>query len=42
MLRERKAMRKAKLYVMETENIEGEIKQTGKTINKQVRLRLEI
>jgi uncharacterized protein YajQ (UPF0234 family) len=41
-LRERKARRQAKLYVIEAENVEGEIEQTGKNIKNQLSLRHEI
>ena len=41
-LRERKARRQAKLYTLMEENIEGEMEQTGKIIEKQVYLREEI
>lgn len=41
-LRERKARRQAKLYALKTENIEGEMDQTGRNIEKQLYLRQEI
>jgi hypothetical protein len=41
-LRERKARRQAKLYALKTENIEGEMEQTGKNIEKQLCIRQEI
>jgi len=41
-LREKKARRQAKLYVLEAENIKGEMEQTGGNINKQIYLRDEI
>lgn len=41
-LREKKARRQANLYVLEAENIEGEMEQTGKNIEKQLYLKQEI
>lgn len=41
-LREKKARRQAKLYVLVEENIEGEMEQTGKNIEKQLYFRQEI
>ena len=41
-LRERKARRQAKLYALVEENIEGEMEQTGKNIEKQLYFRREI
>jgi len=41
-LREKKARRQAKLYDLVTENIEGEMEQTGKNIEKQLCFRKEI
>jgi hypothetical protein len=41
-LRERKARRQAKLYALKTENIEGEMDQTGRNIEKQLYIRQEI
>jgi len=41
-LRERKARRQAKLYSLVEENIEGEMEQTGKNIEKQLYFRREI
>lgn len=41
-LRERKARRQAKLYALVEENIEGEMEQTGKNIEKQLHFRQEI
>jgi len=41
-LRERKARRQANLYILEAENIEGEMEQTGKNIKKQLYFRHEI
>jgi len=41
-LRERKARRQSNLYVLEAENIEGEMGQTGKNIEKQLYFRQEI
>lgn len=41
-LREKKARRQAKLYVLEAENIEGELEQTGKNIERQLYFRQEI
>ena len=41
-LREKKARRQAKLYDLMTENIEGEMEQTGKNIEKQLCFRKEI
>ncbi len=41
-LREKKARRQAKLYALVTENIKGEMEQTGKNIKKQLCFRQEI
>jgi hypothetical protein len=41
-LRERKARRQAKLYALVTENIEGEMEQTGRNIEKQLYFRQDI
>ncbi|MBA7572976.1 hypothetical protein ES708_14763 [subsurface metagenome] len=41
-LREKKAWRQAKLYALVTENIKGEMEQTGKNIKKQLCFRQEI
>ena len=41
-LRERKARRQAKLYALKTENIEGEMDQTGRNIEKQLYFKQEI
>ena len=41
-LREKKARRQAKLYTLKTENIEGEMEQTGKNIEKQLCIKQEI
>jgi hypothetical protein len=41
-LRERKARRQANLYVLEEENIKGEMEQTGKNLEQQSRFREEI
>ena len=41
-LRERKARRQANLYVLEEENIKGDMEQTGENIENQLRLRQEI
>jgi len=41
-LRERKARRQANLYVLEEENIKGEMEQTGEIIENQLRIRQEI
>lgn len=41
-LRERKARRQANLYVLETENIEGKMEQTGTNIEKQLYFRQDI
>ncbi len=41
-LREKKARRQAKLYTLKTENIEGEMEQTGKNIKKQLCIKQEI
>jgi len=41
-LREKKARRQAKLYALKTENIEGEMEQTGKNIEKQLCIKQEI
>lgn len=41
-LREKKARRQANLYALEAENIEGEMEQTGKNIEKQLYLKQEI
>jgi len=41
-LRERKARRQAKLYALKTENIESEMDQTGRNIEKQLYFKQEI
>jgi hypothetical protein len=41
-LREKKARRQAKLYALVEENIEGEMEQTGKNIERQLYFRQEI
>ncbi len=41
-LRERKSRRQAKVYALEAENIEGEMKLTGKNLEKQLAFRQEI
>jgi len=41
-LREKKARCQAKLYTQNTENIEGEMEQTGKNIEKQLCIKQEI
>ena len=41
-LREKKSRRQANLYVLEAENIEGDMEQSGKNIRKQLHLRHEI
>ncbi len=41
-LREKKTRRQAKLYALVEENIEGEMEQTGKNLEKQLRFRQEI
>lgn len=41
-MREKKARRQAKLYDLVTENIEGEMEQTGKNIERQLYLKQEI
>lgn len=41
-LREKKTRRQAKLYALKTENIKGELEQTGKNIEKQLCIKQEI
>ena len=41
-LREKKTRRQAKLYALETENIEGKMELTGKNLEKQISFRQEI